>query len=82
MPFLSAFASSSRARGSFSRCRLRGTHEARPYTYAARLGLGQFRGTCSGSPKSRELAQFQGIGFRLAEPRRTVETPGNLHNFL
>ena len=47
-----------------------------PHPHGASLGSGQapWR-ACYGRSKSLELASNHGNAFRLAEPRRTVETP-------
>ena len=63
------------AAGLFSRFLLGRTQEPRPYTAVHFWAPAGLRGACSGRPKSRELAVFQGIAFRLAEPRRTLENP-------
>lgn len=60
------------AGGFFSRVRLRGTQGGRPFNTAHLWTPAVVRGAFSGRPNSRELALFQGIAFRLAEPCRTM----------
>ena len=73
--FLHIFMPGSVGLGRFSRCRLRGTQGARVYTTAQVWGPAGLRGARSGRSKSRDPASNQGIAFRLAESRRTLETP-------
>lgn len=78
MHFLNTLASSSLpAAGLFSFPALpaAGHTGAPPVHYGARLGPGgALPDVCSGRSMTLELAVLEGIGFRLAEPCRTIET--------
>ena len=54
---------------------LRGTQEPGWYTAVHVWAPAGLRGACSRRLKSRNLALFHGIAFRLVEPRRTLEKP-------
>ena len=61
----------------FSRFRLWGAQEPFPYTVAHVWARAELRGACSGRPKSRELALFQGD----CVPRRpSLAGPWKPHN--
>ena len=60
----------------FSRASCCGAHGSPARTVRRTFGpRAGFRGACSRRPKWRELVLFRCIASRLAEPRKTIETP-------
>ena len=64
-----------RPRVVFSRSRLRGTQGGRAYATGHVWVPAGLPGARSGRSKRRDLPSNHRIAFRLAEPRRTMETP-------